>query len=200
MDEAFERPEFSTGIYLEIVGPRREKKLWRVPVNVKSLSAGGVVLRADEASGKFDVMNLDGLEAVIHLPDPVDEDLREVRGKVLWSRSGKEGSREYLLGLELADPDLRVRKVLEDHLRVFPRDIKDLWDQWDLLHGRRPLSHADQAVYLAGMGALVGGTALYFVGPESFKLFGSILAIYGCLMMAAKSLWSMWQGRVLSRD
>jgi len=188
------------GIFLELANPGRGRKTLTLPVGVTGLSAGGVMLKAEDASEKFAALNLTGQEAVIRLPHFPEEDLGQIRGRVLWARPEEGKAGEYAIALELADPELRVRKVLEDRLQAYPGDIKELWDQWDRVHARRLLPSADQAVYLVGVGAIGGGTALYFLGPEFLKMFGSILAIYGCLMMAARSAWVMWQERTLSED
>jgi hypothetical protein len=169
-------------------------------VGVTELSAGGVVLKVEDASGKVDIANLQGQEAVIRLPGIADAELGRIQGRVLWARPQEGKAGVYAIGLELADPDLRVRRVLEDRLQGYPRDIKELWDQWDRVHVRRLPLKADHAVYLIAASAIGGGTGLYFLGPEPLKLYGSILAIYGCLMMAAKSVWAMWQERAVAGE
>jgi len=187
-------------MYLELAGQKRGQGSLKLQVEVTGLSAGGVMLRAENASGTFDFLNLKDRDVIIRLPELPEEDLGRIQGRILWVRSEEGKAGEYFLGLELADPDLRVRKALEDRLQAYPSDIKELWDQWDRVHARRITLRADQAIYLVGVGAMVGGTALYFLGPDSLKLFGSILAIYGCLMMAAKSVWAMWQERAVPED
>jgi len=54
---------------------------------------------------------------------------------------------------------------------------------------------SDHAIYWVGVGAVVGGLSIYFMGPESYRLFGVILAAYGSLTIAGKSMWSMFQKR-----
>lgn len=183
------------GLYMELPDPEEGRAPGKCPVHVTSLSAGGVVLRVEDASGKFVLQNLMGREVVICSPEALEEDLSRIRARVLWTRP--EEAYGLSLGLELADPDLRVRKILEDRLQGYPRDIKELWDQWDRIHAQRLVPSINQAVYIVGLGAMAGGTVLYFLGPESLRLFGSILAVYGCLLMAAKSAWAMWRERVV---
>ncbi len=196
----FTPAEAPGGIYLELTGQRRGQGNHTLPVGVTGLSAGGVVLGVEDTGGKFDFLNLKNRKVVICLPERAEEDLARIHGRVIWSQPEENKPGKYLLGLALADPDLRVRKVLEDRLQEYPRDIKELWDQWDRVHARRITLQADQAVYLVGAGAMMGGTALYFLGPASLKLYGSILAIYGCLMMAARSVWALWQERAVPED
>ncbi|MBW1991942.1 MAG: PilZ domain-containing protein [Deltaproteobacteria bacterium] len=192
-------PPAMEGLYLELAGGRKGQALV-CPAQVTGLSAGGVILQTEDCSGKFAALDLTGREAAIRLPHLPPEDLGLIRGRVLWCRSEKDGSGKHTIGLELADPDLQVRKVLEDCLQGCPRDIKELWDQWDRMHARRLLPTGDQAVYLVSLGAVMGGTLLYFLGPDAFQLYGSLLAIYGCLMMAARSAWTMWQNRSVPEE
>uniref|UniRef100_A0A7C3WMJ1 PilZ domain-containing protein n=1 Tax=Desulfobacca acetoxidans TaxID=60893 RepID=A0A7C3WMJ1_9BACT len=177
---------------LELPGSERNRDTLTFPVSLASLSAGGVVLRVEEAPKTIDFLNLKNREAIICLPHLPAEDLGRIRGRVLWSRPDESKPTRYAMGLVLADLDLRVRKVLEDRLQAYPKDVKELWDQWDLVQARRFHPSAGQAVYLVGAGAVAGGMTLYLVGPESWRLFGSILSLYGCLMMAARSVWAMW--------
>lgn len=179
-------------LYLELPCLGRVGGASAFPVSVANLSAGGVVLRVKDALKTVDFLNLKDREAVICLPGRADDPPARIPCRVLWSRPDEGEPAMYALGLELADPDLRVRKALEDRLQAYPKDIKELWDQWDLVQVSRLLPSGDQAVYLAGASAVAAGMALYILGSESLKLFGAILAIYGCLVVAAKSVWAMW--------
>jgi hypothetical protein len=188
------------GLYLELGGKRRGRTSLSLPVEVAGLSAGGVVLTATDASGRVGDSDLKGQEALILLPQYSEEDLGKIPGRVLWTRAAEGQAGAYVIALELAEPDLRVRQVLEDRLKEYPRDFKELWDQWDRVHARRFIPSGHQAIYAVAVGAMAGGTALYLLGPENLRLYGSILAIYGCLMMAARSAWAMWQDRIVPEE
>lgn len=138
------------GLYLEFAGRRRGGESLALPVKVKELSAGGVVLKVEETAGKVDLAHLQGQEAFIRLPGIEDGELGRIQTRVLWAKAPGDKTGECAIGLELADPDLRIRKMLEDRLQGYPRDIKELWDQWDRVHVRPFPLKADHAVYLAG--------------------------------------------------
>ena len=53
----------------------------------------------------------------------------------------------------------------------------------------------DNTTYLVGIGAVLAGLSIYFLAPESYRLFGVILAVYGSLTIAGKSVWSLLQNR-----
>lgn len=59
---------------------------------------------------------------------------------------------------------------------------------------------SDHTVYWVGIGAVLGGLSIYFLAPEKYLLFGVILAVYGSLTIAGKSIWTMWQRRAWSQE
>lgn len=197
------------------------------PVMVRSLSAKGVILATYLAPTDLDLEVAVGRDAVIYLPGG---EVPEVRGTLLWARPRSPGDPEVVLGLELSQSHLKVRRALEEQLLAYPQDLKNLWDHWDALHeelgSNRPRSGAsgeeprapwptaapgraspspvspeaaaspyDAAFYWVGAGAVMAGVAIYYLAPETYRLFGVILAIYGSLTIAGKSLWTMFRGR-----
>ncbi len=50
---------------------------------------------------------------------------------------------------------------------------------------------SDYTIYWVGLGAVVAGVAVYYLAPETYRLFGAILAIYGSLTIAGKGVWSL---------
>jgi len=56
---------------------------------------------------------------------------------------------------------------------------------------QQPLPASDHTYYWVGFGAVLAGLSVYFLAPESYRLFGVILAIYGSLTIAGKSVWSL---------
>jgi hypothetical protein len=54
-----------------------------------------------------------------------------------------------------------------------------------------PVSASDVAFYWVGFGGALAGLGIYFLAPETYRLFGVILAVYGTLTIAGKSVWSL---------
>jgi hypothetical protein len=102
--------------------------------------------------------------------------------------------------LELEDPSLEVRQALENQLSIVTKDIKELWDHWDRLQEKVPLPSTSQAIYIVGLGVVIGGVALQMWGPDDYKTFGFILVLYGCATLAVKSIWSMWRQKGSSKS
>jgi len=50
---------------------------------------------------------------------------------------------------------------------------------------------SDNTIYWVGFGAVLAGLSVYFLAPESYRLFGVILAAYGSLTIAGKGMWSL---------
>jgi hypothetical protein len=66
----------------------------------------------------------------------------------------------------------------------------------------RPLENfpgSDHAFYWVGFGGVLAGLSVYYLAPETYRLFGVILAAYGSLTIAGKSVWSLVQKRPRSQ-
>lgn len=62
-----------------------------------------------------------------------------------------------------------------------------------------PLAASDSAYYWVGFGAVLAGLSVYFLAPETYRLFGIILSVYGTLTIFGKSVWSLMQKRPRSQ-
>lgn len=207
---------------LEVFSPKG--RTCQFPALVRSLSAKGVILASYLAPEDLDLEATVGREAVIYLSTG---EVSQIHGTVLWARPRSPDEPEVVLGLELSDSNLKVRRALEEQLLAYPQDLKNLWDHWDAMQeeisyashkgesdreGRRgfwptavqertdasPPAQTvsyDSAIYWVGAGAVLTGGGIYYVAPEAYRLFGLILAIYGSLTIAGKSLWNMFSGR-----
>lgn len=120
----------------------------QLPVRIRNLSARGVILACDQVPGDFDPDGLGERDAIVHLPRG---EIREIRGSLLWTRPQGEVEAGMVFGIELTNPNMRVRRALEEQLTAYPVDIKNLWDHWDAVHddyegfaSDRPMEQPDQ--------------------------------------------------------
>lgn len=191
------RTPSESGLYLKLANPKGEGPSLQFPVLVKSLSAGGVILEAYQPPVILDPANLQGRPGTIRPAS--GNGIPEIAGTVQWARLEGSGP-DFFLGLELADPTVETRRVLEAHLPITTRDLKELWDRWDQVQNPAPAvaSASSQGIYLVCLGAVLGGVALCFLGPENMNFFGLLLIIYGSLTLAVKSVWAILRERVMS--
>jgi len=185
---------------LEILAPAEGGLPFHLPVVIKSLSAGGVILEVHYPPEGLDLREFQGRGGLIHLPLSGNGREMTIRGTVLWTRPQASDNPNFLMGLELAEPTLEMRQALEDHLPIATKDIKELWDSWDRLQEKAaPAPPPSQAVYVVGMGVVLGGVTLQMWGPDNLKSFGFILVLYGCAALVVQSIWSLWRQRGQSK-
>jgi len=211
--------EMPLPLILEI--PQGTEPAQQFQVKIRSLSARGAILASDQVPDDMDLDGVTGRDSVIYLPTG---EIREIRGNLLWARPHDDLLPEVVFGIELSNPNLKVRRALEEQLAACPQDIKNLWDHWDAVQddyegfsSGRPASHptqeaarvqprspapeeaepppanptSDHTIYWVGLGAVLAGAGVYYLAPESYRLFGAILAIYGSLTIVGKGVWSL---------
>jgi hypothetical protein len=118
------------------------------PVRIRSLSARGVTLASDQVPLELDLDSCLERDSIIYLPTG---EIREIRGNLLWTRPLGELDSGVVFGIELKNPEMKVRRALEEQLLAWPQDIKNLWDHWDAVHDEyegfgsgRPVNQKDQ--------------------------------------------------------
>ena len=181
--------------YLEIE-PQGQGKFLRLQVHVKDLNAAGVILEVIDLPLDVKVESLLDQLGIIHLaPDGFSQET-QLRTTVDWVRQGERGSSHYLLGLDLQEADFRFRRSLENFL-ARPKDISDLWKYWDQVHPQ-PVAGDGRFIFYLCAAALLGGAALEFTLPDSYKSLANILILFGSLVIAGKCLWHWRRERNLS--
>lgn len=190
-----EAPGVTPDFYLEIE-PQGQGKFFRLPVQVKDLTAEGVILEVVDLPHDLKVESLLDQLGIIHLaPDGFSKET-QLRTTVNWVRQGERGSSHYLLGLDLQEADFRFRRSLEN-LLARPKDISDLWTYWDQVHPQ-PATGDGRFIFYLCAAALLGGVALQFALPDSYQSLANILILFGSLVIAGKCLWHWRRERSLS--
>ena len=138
--------EMPLPLILEI--PYGSEPAQQFQVRIRSLSARGVILASDQVPGGLDLNEYVERDSIIYLPMG---EVREIRGRLLWTRPQGEINSGVIFGIELNNPNLKVRRALEEQLLAYPQDIKNLWDHWDAVHDEyegfgsgRPVNQKDQ--------------------------------------------------------
>jgi hypothetical protein len=188
-------PGVTPDFYLEIE-PQGQGKFLRLPVQVKDLTAEGVILEVVDLPHDLKVESLVDQLGIIHLaPDGFSKET-QLHTTVGWFRQREPGSSHFLLGLDLKEADFRFRRSLEN-LLARPKDISDLWRCWDQVQPK-PATGESWFIFCLCAAALLGGVALHFALPDSYKSLANILILFGSLVIAGKCLWHWRRERSLS--
>jgi hypothetical protein len=178
------------------IEPQGQGKFFRLPVQIKELTAEGVVLKLDDLPHDLKVDGLVDQLGLIHLaPDGLSRET-QLRTTVIWVRQEEHNPSQYLLGLDLKAADFQFRRSLEN-LLARPKDISDLWRYWDQVKPKSAAGDGRLIFYLAAA-ALLGGVALQFSLPDSHNSLAIILILFGSLVIAGKCLWHWWRERSFS--
>ena len=188
-------PGVTPDFYLEIE-PQGQGKFFRLPVQVKDLTAEGVILEVVDLPPDLKVESLVDQLGIIHLPPDGFSKETQLQTAVVWFRQGERGSSHYLLGLDLKEADFQFRRSLEN-LLARPKDISHLWKYWDQVQPKAATGDGRFIFYLCAA-ALLGGVALQFTLPDSDKYLSNILILFGSIVIAGKCLWHWWRERSLS--
>lgn len=200
---AAEAPAVNPDFYFEIE-PQGLGKSFRLPVQVKGLSAEEVILEVAELPHDLTAESSSDQPGIIHLaPDGFSKEA-QLRTRVVWVRQEESDSSHYLLGLDLKEADFRFRRSLEN-LLARPKDISDLWKHWDQVKPKpepepKPQTTAGEGrfVFYLGAAALFGGVALQFGLPDAYNSLAVILIMLGSIVIAGKCLWHWWRQGGLS--
>jgi hypothetical protein len=188
-------------------------------VAVKNLTTAGVILEILHPDNGLKYESLKGRQGLLTVITQNDGVTIEVPGKILWTRN-HAGDSGITLGLELLQPlPLPVRQILEADMSIGAKDMKFLWDYWDEIqesagpaeiaepvapavfvqHDTDAIEREPENVgkgswlYWFGFIAIICGLALQFPHSEYLGFSGLIVMFLGSLVVAWRSVISMWQ-------
>jgi hypothetical protein len=190
-----EPPGATPDFCLEIE-PQGQGKFLRLPVQVKGLTPEEVVLEVIELPHDVKGETLLDQSGVIHLSANGLSKETQLRSTVVWCRQGESGPAHYLLGLDLKEADFRFRRSLEN-LLARPKDISDLWRHLDQVQ-TKPATGDGRFIFYLCAATLLGGVALQFVLPDSYKYLSNLFILLSSMVIAGKCLWHWWRERGLS--
>ncbi|MDI6853544.1 MAG: hypothetical protein QME75_08085 [Deltaproteobacteria bacterium] len=167
----------------------------RLPVVVQNFAAGVLTLKVSQSVGWVEWETLTGHESQLRLPASRSGAMESISGRISWlKQAGPEGVSVFL-GMELAKPTPEVQKLLEDEILHTPKDIKDLWHQWDRVQVKNRRSGI-RALVLLGFGAALaaaGGGLLAF--PQTVpEIYGYATLATGGFMVLIAGIW-LWRRR-----
>jgi len=158
------------GVFLSVRG--QEEASRRIPVLVRSLSAGVIILETKDPWSQLDPPALDGAE--VSLRRAVAGKPFEIPGSVIWVRSPEEDPGRLSLGMRLAKPDQMTKSVLENLLPCTSTDLATLWEHWDQAKISQATAFTTGKVHSALLGLTLGVIIFKLVEPKSFNIFGDL--------------------------
>jgi hypothetical protein len=169
----------------------------RIPVTVQNFMADLLTLKVTQTMNWVEWEALPGHDSHLRLPKSKAGESETIPGKVSWIKtSGPEGA-SIFLGMEVSQPSAEVQKLLEDQVLYTPKDMKDLWQQWDQVQVKKRRSAISNVamliigVILLALGAGLLGASGRFPGSYGY----GVLAVGGFLtLLSGVRFW--WERRV----
>jgi hypothetical protein len=169
----------------------------RIPVALQNLTTGLLTLRVTQTLNWVEWERLSGHDSHLRLPGTGSGEAGAIPGKLSWIKQSGPAGASVFLGMEITQPTPQVYKLLEDQVLHTPKDIKDLWQQWDRFQVKtRRSAVMGTSILLLGVILLALGVGILTATdrfPYSYG-YGS-LAVGGLLtLIVGVRFW--WQRRV----
>jgi len=158
----------------------------RFPVAVQNFAGSLLTLRVTRALPWVEWDMLSGQDLRLHLPGGGPDAVESIAGKLMWVKQSGGADSAIFLGVEVTQPTSQVQALLEDRVLRAPRDIKDLWQQWDRMKVKSRRSAAAWLTFLLlGLLLLALGGGILSMGrfPETYGY--ASLAAGGLLTLVA---------------
>ncbi len=115
---------------LEIKGGKGQKSL-AIPVSLKNLYSGMVVLEVTSFGFIRDPETLQGRQAILHVMSAENQDSLRVNGIMTWTENPTDQTININLKSQVAQPSKPASKILEDSLPAASKEMKRLWTLFD---------------------------------------------------------------------
>ena len=160
----------------------------RIPVTVQNFSAGLLTLKVTQSLNWVDWETLTDHDSHLRLPEGRAAEAEAIPGKVSWVKTSGPANAPVFLGMEISQPSAQVQQLLENQVLYTPKDIKDMWQQWDQVQvqGRRSA--------LSILVILICGISLILLGGSFLAAAHRLPENYGYGALAAGSVLIIFSG------
>lgn len=167
----------------------------RLPVTVQNFAAGLLILKVTQTMNWVEWDGLPGHDSHLRLPRSGDGEGEGIVGKVSWIKPSGSTGASVFLGMEISQPADQVQQLLDDRVLHTPKDIKDMWQQWDRVQVQKRRSTVTMAVMLVlGVVLLVLGVVLLATPAGFLASFGYGSLVLGVVLALAGGV-RLWQQR-----
>ncbi len=172
----------STAPLLSLVLEVKENKAAKpllIPVGLKNLYQGMVVLEVNHLEFLKNPETLQGKEAILRLTEPESQESMNIDGTMTWTHSLPDKKINLNLKTQNAQPNKPASKILENSLPTASKDTKMLWNLWDETQAtRESVSTEKRSNYILLL--LAGGTiASSLIAPPIFSTMQNLLGVMG---------------------
>lgn len=115
---------------LEIKGDKGQKSL-TIPVSLKNLYSGMVVLEVNSFGFIRDPETLQGKQAVLHVMSAENPDSLRINGIMTWTANQTDQTININLKSQVAQSNKPASKILENSLPAASEEMKRLWTLFD---------------------------------------------------------------------
>ncbi|MCX5890502.1 MAG: hypothetical protein NTY36_13800 [Deltaproteobacteria bacterium] len=115
---------------LEIKGDKGQKSL-TIPVSLKNLYTGMVVLEVTSFGFIRDPETLQGKQAILRVMSAENQDSMRINGIMTWTENKTDQTININLKSQVAQPNKLASKILENSLPAASKEMKRLWTLFD---------------------------------------------------------------------
>lgn len=169
----------------------------RIPVIVQNLTAGLLTLKVTQTVNWVDWETLPGHDSHLSLPKSRAGETEALVGKISWIKTSGPAGASVFLGMEISQPTAQVEQLLEDQVLYTPKDIKNMWQQWDKVQVQKRRSAVSILVLLilgVILSALGGGLLAAADRFPKYYGYGALAAGGVLILISGVRFW--WQRRV----
>ncbi len=125
-----ESNEPAPSLRLEIRGDEGQKSV-TIPVSLKNLYSGIVLLEVNSFGFIEDPETLQGKEAILHVISPENPESVSINGIMTWTYNTTEKTININLRMQDAQSNKLASKILENWLPAASKELKGFWTLWD---------------------------------------------------------------------
>ena len=108
-----------------------------IPVTLKNLSSGMVVLEADNFEGIRNPETLQGKQAILRVMSAENPEWMSINGIMTWTYNTTDQTININLRIQVAQPNKQTTKILENSLSAASGEMKRLWTLRDETQANR---------------------------------------------------------------